>query len=48
MTDTTTLRAKIQDQIDSVERGLGWLRDGTISTERILVALREMLAKKLP
>jgi hypothetical protein len=35
MTDATTLGAKIQDQIDSLERGLGWLRDGTISTSEV-------------
>jgi hypothetical protein len=32
MTETTTLREKIQDQIDSMEKGLRWLKEGTIST----------------
>jgi hypothetical protein len=32
MTETTTLREKIQDQIDSIEKGLRWLKEGTIST----------------
>ena len=32
MTETTTLREKIQDQIDSLEKGLRWLKEGTIST----------------